>query len=128
LPLRSEVRVTSKRLDWTITSLRSAPILTILSPPKVAIDGNRRWLNKTELDRFDQESPLLTRVLNGANKPVIHNTYKLQKDDADTCGRWVCARIMNMEMPLHKFVDMMVEAPGTPDQAVTRYIYPFLGK
>jgi hypothetical protein len=67
-------------------------------------------------------------VLHGSNKPVIHNNYRLQKDDADTCGRWVAARIMNMEMPLYKFVDAMVQAPGTPDQTVTRYIYPFLGK
>jgi hypothetical protein len=67
-------------------------------------------------------------VLHGSNKPVIHNNHRLQKDDADTCGRWVAARIMNMEMPLYKFVDAMVQAPGTPDQAVTRYIYPFLGK
>lgn len=70
----------------------------------------------------------MRNVLHGARKPVIHNTYKLQKDDADTCGRWVCARIMNMTMPLEKFVDLMVKAPGTPDQSVTSYIYPFLGK
>jgi hypothetical protein len=66
--------------------------------------------------------------LAGARKPVVHNTHKLQADDADTCGRWVAARIMNAEMPLHKFVNEMVGGGATPDQNVTSYTYQFLHK
>lgn len=59
---------------------------------------------------------------------MVHNTKKLQADDADTCGRWVAARIMNAEMPLHKFIDQMVGGGATPDQNVTNYTFGILHK
>jgi len=85
-------------------------------------------MTKAELQRFNEAGPLLQNVLARASKPVVRNSHKLQKDDADTCGRWVAARIMNSDMPLHKFVDSVMKGKGTPDQSVTDYIYQFLGK
>jgi hypothetical protein len=85
-------------------------------------------MTKDELRRFNEAAPLLGNVLARASKPVVRNSHKLQKDDADTCGRWVAARIMNADMPLHKFVDNMMAGKGTPDQAVTDYTYQFLRK
>jgi len=59
---------------------------------------------------------------------VVHNTHKLQADNADTCGRWAAARIINAEMPLHKFIGEMVGGGASPDQNVTNYIYSILHK
>ena len=85
-------------------------------------------MTKTELEKFNELTPLLGNVLSRARKPVVHNTHKLQADNADTCGRWAAARIMNADMPLHKFVDEFMHGGGTPDQNVTNYTFGFLHK
>lgn len=59
---------------------------------------------------------------------MIHNTDKLQKDDASTCGRWAMARVINSEMPMEAFVEEMKSGPGTPDQNVTAYTYNIIHK
>lgn len=94
----------------------------------VAIDGERRWLDKSKLVEFNESSPLLTGLLARGNKPVVHNTTKLQNDDADTCGRWVAARILHANEPLHTFVSLMKGGRGTPDETVTAYTYGLLHK
>jgi hypothetical protein len=96
--------------------------------PQTPIDGNRTWLTKPQLEKFDQTEPLLKELLAKGNKPVIHNTVKLQKDDAATCGRYAVARILNQDMPLKEFVAEIKEGSGTPDQNVTAYTYNFLKK
>lgn len=92
-----------------------------------AIDGDRRWLSKEKQLEFGEVAPLLSNLLKAGNKPVTHNTAKLQEDDNDTCGRWVCARILNAHMRLPQFVQMM-KGSGKPDITVTKYIYSKLGK
>jgi hypothetical protein len=94
----------------------------------VAVDGERRWLDKSKLVEFSETTPLLSELLARGNKPVVHNTTKLQNDDADTCGRWVAARILHADEPLHKFVSLMKGGRGTPDETVTAYTYGLLHK
>ena len=94
----------------------------------VAIDGNRKWLDKEQLQEFGQTLPLLSILLEKGNKPVNHNSTKLQLDSNDTCGRWVVWRIKNAHMPLKEFVDEMTSGPGTPDQKVVRCTFDILGK
>jgi len=94
----------------------------------VAVDGERRWLDKSKLVEFNESAPLLTELLARGNKPVVHNTTKLQNDDADTCGRWVAARILHANEPLHTFVSLMKGGRGTPDETVTAYTYGLLRK
>ena len=85
-------------------------------------------MTAAELEKFQEAQPLLGNVLRKARKPVRHSTYKLQKDDADTCGRWAAARILNADMPLHKFVGEMTGGGATPDQNVTTYTFKLLHK
>jgi hypothetical protein len=85
-------------------------------------------MTSAELKRFQEATPLLSKVLHNAKKPVVHNKYKLQADDADTCGRWAVARIKLMHLPLHSFVAKMTGGSGTPDQNVTKYTYSLLKK
>ena len=104
--------------------------LTRPPPPRAqtAIDGDRSWLTKEELAKFNEATPLLKDLLAKGHKPVIHNTDKLQKDDASTCGRWAMARVINSEMPMEAFVEEMKSGPGTPDQNVTAYTYNIIHK
>jgi hypothetical protein len=93
-----------------------------------AIDGDRKWLTKSELERFDQTAPLLKDLLSKGNKPMTHNTTKLQKDDADTCGRWVAARLLNKQVPLKTFVAKMTGNGRSPDENVFEYTFNLLHK
>lgn len=94
----------------------------------VAIDGNRKWLDERRLMEFGQTLPLLSILLQKGNKPVNHNTSKLQANDANTCGRWVVWRILNAATPLDAFVSEMKSGSGTPDQTVTERTYGILDK
>jgi hypothetical protein len=94
----------------------------------VSIDGNRKWLDKEQLMEFGQTLPLLSNLLGKGNKPVNHNSTKLQADESDTCGRWVVWRIKNAHKPLETFVAEMKEGPGTPDQKVVELTYGILDR
>jgi hypothetical protein len=94
----------------------------------VAIDGNRKWLDKEQLMEFGQTLPLLSNLLGKGNKPVNHNSTKLQADESDTCGRWVVWRIKNAHKPLETFVAEMKAGPGTPDQKVVELTYGILDR
>jgi hypothetical protein len=91
-----------------------------------AVDGNRAWLSKKKLLAFDQTAPLLKNLLGRGNKPITHNTSKLQNDNADTCGRWVCLRVLHSDMPLKQFVAKM-RSNGCPDLYATKLIYDQYG-
>jgi hypothetical protein len=89
-----------------------------------AIDGHRRWLDKRQLIEFDQAAPLLSNLLKGKGKPVIHNTKKLQSDTADTCGRYVAARIVQAATPLKQFVVELTSNGQTPDENIIEMTEP----
>jgi hypothetical protein len=59
---------------------------------------------------------------------MTHNTTKLQKDDADTCGRWVAARLLNKQVPLKTFVAKMTGNGRSPDENVFEYTFNLLHK
>lgn len=111
-----------------ITVLNHPDHIEVFDSYGTPIDGDRTWLTKAELRRFNEEIPYLTRLLKNAKKPVVHNTTKLQADSADTCGRWAVARILNSEMPLHSFIKNMVGGGASPDVNVTNYTFGLLNK
>jgi hypothetical protein len=84
-----------------------------------AIDGQRKWLDRGNLLEFGQTAPLLSKLLKGEGKKVIHNTKKLQKDDADTCGRYVAARIVRASTTLPDFIEELTANGRSPDVNVT---------
>jgi len=84
-----------------------------------AIDGDRKWLDKKHLLEFHETAPLLSILLQKSKKRIIHNTKKLQDDHADTCGRYVAARIVRAETPLHQFVHELTSNGRSPDENVT---------
>jgi len=82
------------------------------------IDGDRKWLDRGTLEEFNETAPLLSQLLFGKGKPVIHNTHKLQTDTVDTCGRYVAARIMHAATPLPEFIRELKAGGRTPDENV----------
>lgn len=89
-----------------------------------AIDGHRQWLDKKQLMNFDQTAPLLSNLLKGKGKPVIHNTKKLQSETADTCGRYVAARIVQAATPLKQFIAELTSNGQTPDENIIEMTEP----
>jgi len=90
----------------------------------VAIDGERRWLDKKKLLDFGEAAPLLHQLLaefEQSGGKVIHNTSKLQKDDSDTCGSHVCCRLLHKDTPIEQYVTQL-RSQGEPDDVVARYI------
>jgi hypothetical protein len=92
-----------------------------------AIDGDRAWLSRDDKIEFNQCLPHLSNLLKKGTKRIIHNTAKLQKDDANTCGRWASWRALNMGVPLGEFCTIM-KSNGSPDLYVTKCTYDLLGK
>lgn len=89
-----------------------------------SIDGHREWLGQKELEQFEQTAPLLSNLLKGKGKRVIHNTKKLQADTVDTCGRYVAARIVQAATPLKQFVAELTSNGQTPDQNIIELTEP----
>lgn len=95
------------------------------------VDGDRVWLDHRKLASLHETLPLLGDVLKAAEQqriPVEHNTHKLQKDTLDTCGRHVCARLMNADKSLADYLAFLKQCGGTPDEAVTRITFSKIGK
>jgi hypothetical protein len=84
-----------------------------------AVDGDRAWLDKQKLMEFHETAPLLSILLRTSGKKVIHNTRKLQEDNADTCGRYVAGRIARADTPLHQFVADLISNGRSPDVNIT---------
>lgn len=116
--LRSTLRYISREsADYTLTLTKPKPH----TPSQTAVDGDRSWLSESEKQEFNEAGPILKTLLSKGSKPITHSTYKLQKDDADTCGRWAAARVMLADLPLTEFVKRMTGGAGTPDQQVTSF-------
>lgn len=51
----------------------------------------------------------LSRIFKEYRKPIVNNTKKLQtlKEDVNTCGRWVVARLMLQQLSLEEFLSFI---------------------
>lgn len=70
-----------------------------------APEAQRQWLTKERLEELGEGERYLYRLLEKSGIPVYYNKVKYQKDkeDYNSCGRWVCARLMNKEMSNAEF-------------------------
>lgn len=67
------------------------------------------------------ENPFLKQLLNASKKEIINNTTKLQrfKENINTCGRWVVARILLHHLSLEKFIEEVTNLGYPNDESVT---------
>lgn len=69
----------------------------------------------------DLDYPHLTALLYKSGYKISYNEHKLQKlkNDVNTCGRWVVARLIMRDLPLNEFVKMFKERGVSSDTIVT---------
>ena len=114
-----------------ICMTRQAGHIEVFDSFGVAVDGERRWIDKRKLVDLHEVAPLLGNLLSGferAGGRVVHNATKLQRDDKDTCGDHVCCRLLHRDMPLRAYVRYLKSQGGTPDDAVAREIGRLMGR
>jgi hypothetical protein len=98
-------------------------------------DSQRSWLSKEKLEELDEEEPLLIPLLKRSGYKVFYNTYPYQKDkdDINTCGRWVVARLILKDLDNLQFYnavrqDMKERGLKSMDDWVAVFTGEILGK
>lgn len=64
----------------------------------------------------------LTNIFRNSSKPIMDNVKRLQlvREDINTCGRWVVARLLLRYIELDAFLNIFKHLkPQTPDEMVT---------
>jgi hypothetical protein len=98
-------------------------------------EQQREWLTKEQLDSLGEGEPYLYNLLKASGYKVFYSTYPYQsdKDNINSCGRWVVARLMNKDLTNKEFYhfvfsDMKKLGLKTPDDWVAIYTSRYLGK
>jgi len=63
----------------------------------------------------------LTNIFRQSNKKIVDNDTRLQtfREDINTCGRWVVARLLLRQIELDDFLKLFIHLkPQTPDEMV----------
>lgn len=74
-----------------------------------APEAQRNWLSKEQLEELGQGKRYLYQLLEKSGIPVYYNkvAYQTDKEDINTCGRWVCTRLINKDMSNAEFNDFI---------------------
>jgi hypothetical protein len=114
---------------WT-GLIRSEKMIEYFDPYGYAPDADRKWLSKAKLKELDEEKPYLTKLLRASNMKVYFNTFAFQADkqDVNTCGRWVVARLLHRKKTLREFYNMVVKSGMKPDDFVSALTFEILKK
>ncbi|NBU34255.1 hypothetical protein EBZ38_12940 [bacterium] len=93
-------------------------------------EGDKKWLSKQKLRRLDQDQPLLTRFLRSTGMKVYYNQHAFQQDrnDINTCGRWVVARLLLRKKTLRQFYNFIQNSGMKGDDFVSLLTFKILGK
>lgn len=70
---------------------------------------------------YTHAEPLLKNILSTCTKKLISNTKKLQrfKENINTCGRWIAARILLSHLTLIEFIQEVTLLGHPNDETVT---------
>jgi hypothetical protein len=114
---------------WT-GLIRSEKMIEYFDPYGSAPDADRKWLSKNKLKELDEEKPMLTKLLRASHMKVYFNTYAFQSDrqDINTCGRWVVARLLHRKKTLREFYNMVKKSGMKPDDFVSALTFQILKK
>ena len=72
-------------------------------------DAELKFVPKKYREAFMATAPYLAKLLANDGRQINYNEYKLQGEDANTCGRWVVARCRNRRMTTDQFAASMVD-------------------
>jgi len=112
---------------WT-GLLRNANTIEYFDPYGYAPDADRKWLSRDKLRELDQERPVLTKLLRDSGMKVYFNTYGFQADreDVNTCGRWVVSRLLLRKLTLPQFKKRVDDSGMKPDDFVSALTYKII--
>jgi hypothetical protein len=92
-------------------------------PYGVRPGSERDFLPEHVQQELKEDQPLIeTLIANSApNTKMIYNQARLQqlKKGIDTCGRWVCVRVLKRHVPLAKFQESFMKGKLSGDWIVT---------
>lgn len=85
--------------------------------------SERDFVTPEVLEETKADVPLIEKLI--ANAPdhtkMIYNQVRLQqlKKGIDTCGRWVCIRLLKRKIPLARFQELFLDTKQSGDWIVT---------
>lgn len=88
-------------------------------------DSELSLINMDFRKQSNQQYPYLTYLLYKSGKQIEYNHHKFQKisnsTQYNTCGRWVCIRLLFRELKLNKFIKLF-DIPNA-DEFITKMTY-----
>jgi hypothetical protein len=110
--------------------IRNETTIEYFDPYGEAPEGDKKWLSKEKLRQLDENEPYLTRLLRASGLKVYYNQYPFQSDknDINTCGRWVVARLLLRKKTLAQFYKYVMSSGMKPDDFVSALTFKILGK
>lgn len=98
-------------------------------------EAQRKWISEDTLEELGEEEPYLMNLLRASSYKVFWNTHAYQKDkqDYNTCGRWVVARLLCKDKSNLEFFNFVKSGMkemrvSSPDDWVSLWTYEQLGK
>jgi hypothetical protein len=98
-------------------------------------EDQRKWLTPEQLQALNQGEPCLLELLKASRYKVYYSPYDYQSDknDINTCGRWVAARLLKKELTNKQFYhfvisDMKQSGLTSKDDWVALWTYQMIGK
>jgi hypothetical protein len=98
-------------------------------------EAQRQWISRDMLEELGEGDRLLYKLMEKSKVPVYYNRFPYQKDKYgyNTCGRWVCARLMNNHMSNTEFRNFVSQGLREfklqePDDWVCIYTASKMGK
>lgn len=116
-----------------IALLKKGKNIEFFDPYGIGPDEQSKWLSEDKLEKFRQDTPLLTNLLRKAKSEgytITVNRHKFQKDkdDINTCGRHALTRLIFKKLSLPQYKAMIDKSKLTPDEFVSLYTLNFLKK
>lgn len=93
-------------------------------------EAQRSWVSKEQLAELGESEKYLWNLLKQSGYKVYYNTFPYQKnkDDVNTCGRWVVARLICKDMTNLQFFNVVKHSGQSPDDWVASFTHDILGK
>ena len=120
----------NKATGHWIGLIRNGHTIEYFDPYGEPPEGDKKWIPEHKLKQLDQDEPYLTRFLRDSKCKVYCNLYPFQSDrqDVNTCGRWVVSRLLCRKMTLKQFYDQVKKSGMKPDDFVSALTFKILGK
>lgn len=93
-------------------------------------EAQRAWVSKEKLKELGESEPYLWDLLKKSGRKVYYNThaYQSDKNDVNTCGRWVVARLICKDASNLQFYNIVKKSGYKPDDWVALFTHEILGK